>query len=97
MTVFAGGQVAQEFLESQFVVLEHPPICRFADIVEAREQVLVQNFFPEGPVRYGGLFPEPAFAPVAGWWADRGSGAAVLKPNTLFAAQAAITGRKGPR
>jgi len=33
-----------------FVVIDHPPVGGFADVVEASEEVLVKHFFPEGVV-----------------------------------------------
>ena len=35
---------------SFFVVVHHPPVRRFADVVQAGEQVSVKHFFPEGTV-----------------------------------------------
>lgn len=35
---------------SLFVVLEHPPVGRLADIVEAGEQAMVQDLVTEGPI-----------------------------------------------
>ena len=32
------------------VVVEHPPPCSLADIIEAGKQVQVEHFLPEGPV-----------------------------------------------
>ena len=32
------------------VVVDHPPPCRLANILEASEQVYVQHFFTESPV-----------------------------------------------
>ncbi|AMV07871.1 hypothetical protein AC028_14470 [Xanthomonas citri pv. aurantifolii] len=35
---------------SLFVVIDHPPMGGFADIIQAGEKVLVEHFFPEGAV-----------------------------------------------
>ena len=36
---------------SVFVVLDHPPICRFANVVESGEEVLVENLLAVGSVK----------------------------------------------
>jgi hypothetical protein len=43
LTVLGGGELAEGIVGSLLVVLEHPPPCGFADIVQAQEQVLVED------------------------------------------------------
>ena len=50
IAVLGRRQSAERVVGALFVVIDHPPMGGFADIVEAGEEMLVEHFFPEGPI-----------------------------------------------
>ena len=50
LTKLGGGELAEGIVGPSLVVFDHPPPCGFADVFQAREQVLVEDFLAEGPV-----------------------------------------------
>jgi len=50
LAVLRGCQIAQGVVGTLLVVFDHPTVSRLADVVEAGEQVLVQNLLSEGPL-----------------------------------------------
>jgi len=50
LAVLAGRQVAQRFVGALLVVVDHPPVRGFVDVLKASKQVLVEHFLAERAV-----------------------------------------------
>ena len=50
MTVLERRQIAERVVWSLFVVFDHPPVDGLADVFQAQEQMLVQQFLAERSV-----------------------------------------------